>query len=298
MVKWQAMNLRHIEIFHAVYSTGSVSAAARALNVSQPSVTKVLQHAESLLGFPLFERSKGRLVPTPDADALFENVADIQDRVYQLRQVSRNMRQGRGTLRIACLPSLGLKAVPDAVGSFMAGHPDVSFDLHTIHHADHVRKLYEQETDLVICFDAPRNVPVRSIQIGRGEMVALFRREDCPNPTPRLALDRLGTQPFITTAESGPQGRLLTAEMARLTVQLNEVASSKTFFVAAGLVRAGVGFTITDSFTAEAYLTPELDLRPLDPPLAFDVLAIYLESRPPSTLARTFLEHFEDILIP
>ena len=41
------MNLRHIEIFHAVYVNGSVSAAARALNVSQPSVSKMLRHAES-----------------------------------------------------------------------------------------------------------------------------------------------------------------------------------------------------------------------------------------------------------
>ena len=45
------MNLRHIEIFHAVYVDGSVSAAARALNVSQLSVSKMLRHAESLLGF-------------------------------------------------------------------------------------------------------------------------------------------------------------------------------------------------------------------------------------------------------
>ena len=43
------MNLRHIEIFHAVYVNGSVSGAARALNVSQPSVSKMLRHAESLL---------------------------------------------------------------------------------------------------------------------------------------------------------------------------------------------------------------------------------------------------------
>ena len=43
------MNLRHIEVFHAVYVNGSVSAAARMLNVSQPSVSKVLRHAESLL---------------------------------------------------------------------------------------------------------------------------------------------------------------------------------------------------------------------------------------------------------
>ena len=40
------MNLRHIEIFHAVYVSGSISAAARALGVSQPSVSKTLRHAE------------------------------------------------------------------------------------------------------------------------------------------------------------------------------------------------------------------------------------------------------------
>jgi DNA-binding transcriptional LysR family regulator len=71
------MNLRHIEVFHAVYTNGSVSAAARALNVSQPSVTKVLQHAELLLGFALLERTRGRLVPTEEAHALFDDVADI-----------------------------------------------------------------------------------------------------------------------------------------------------------------------------------------------------------------------------
>jgi len=53
------MNLRHIEIFHAVYVNGSVSAAARALNVSQPSVSKMLRYAESLLGFQLFQRTNG-----------------------------------------------------------------------------------------------------------------------------------------------------------------------------------------------------------------------------------------------
>ncbi|MBT8142476.1 MAG: LysR family transcriptional regulator [Gammaproteobacteria bacterium] len=52
------MRLRHIEVFHAVYLTGSVSGGARALNVSQPTVSKVLKHAEDQLGFKLFHRSK------------------------------------------------------------------------------------------------------------------------------------------------------------------------------------------------------------------------------------------------
>jgi DNA-binding transcriptional LysR family regulator len=126
------MNLRHIEIFHAVYVNGSVSAAARALNVSQPSVSKMLRHAESLLGFPLFQRTSGGLVPTQDAHVLFTEVSEIQDRVYALREAGRNLRRGvGGVLRISALPSLALDAIPTAVARFLRTHNDVKFDLQT-----------------------------------------------------------------------------------------------------------------------------------------------------------------------
>ncbi|GAA0662464.1 DNA-binding transcriptional LysR family regulator [Sphingomonas insulae] len=286
------MNLRHIEVFHAVYANGSVSAAARALNVSQPSVTKVLQHAETLLGFALFERTRGRLVPTQEAHALFNDVADIQERVYQLRKASQNVKRGRGAmLRISTLPSLGLGALPEAVSRFLAAQPGVGFELHTVHHDDMVRKLYERETDIVISYEVPRAAAVASRRLGRGEMVAMFRTADFPDASARLTLDQLRGRPFITTVESGPQGRALSAEMARLDVVLDEVVASRTFFVAAALVRAGVGLTIVDSFTAQASLTPDLSIRPLDPPIGFDVHAVYLESRPLGKLADQFLKH-------
>ena len=57
------MRLRHIEVFNAVMLTGSVSAAARLINVTQPAVSRILAHAELQLGFALFHRLKGRLVP-------------------------------------------------------------------------------------------------------------------------------------------------------------------------------------------------------------------------------------------
>ena len=59
------MRLRQIEVFHAVYTSGSVTKAAAVLNVSQPSVSKVLAHAEQQLGYALFDRVRGKLVPTP-----------------------------------------------------------------------------------------------------------------------------------------------------------------------------------------------------------------------------------------
>ena len=102
-VPGSSMNLRHIEVFHAVYQSGSVSAASRALNVSQPSVSKVLKHAESRIGFRLFRLVKGRLVPTDEAHTLFREVDDIYGRI--LRNSVTYMEEAPANIRVGSSPS-------------------------------------------------------------------------------------------------------------------------------------------------------------------------------------------------
>jgi DNA-binding transcriptional LysR family regulator len=287
----RVMNLRHIEIFHAVYVNGSVSAAARVLNVSQPSVSKMLRHAESLLGFQLFQRTNGGLVPTQDAHTLFTEVSEIQDRVHALREASRNLRRGvGGTLSISALPSLALDAIPTAVARFLRTHEDVKFDLQTVHHDDLLRKLYERETDIAIAYQVPPTAPLAHHWLGEGELVALYREQDMPDAPPRIELERLRGMPFISLATSGPTGQLFTQELQRLELELDEVVSARTFYIAAALVRQGVGMTIVDNFTAQAALGPGLAMRPLKPQLTFDIHAMFLINRPPGALATDFLK--------
>lgn len=291
------MNLRHIEIFHAVYVNGSVSAAARALNISQPSVSKTLRHAETLLGFELFQRTNSRLVPTEDAHALFGDVADIQERVRALREAGRNLRSGGGaTLRISALPSLALGALPTAAARFMARRPDVRFDLQTVHHDDLLRKLYERETDIAIAAEVPRGAPLGKVWLGEGELVVLYREADLPDAAPRIELPQLVGRPFITLAASGPIGQLFAQELERLGLELDEVASARTFYIAAALVRAGVGLSVVDNFTAEASLAEGLSMRPLKPSLTFDVHAMHLLDCPPSALASEFLGVLREVI--
>ena len=291
------MNLRHIEIFHAVYVNGSVSAAARALNVSQPSVSKTLRHAESLLGFPLFQRTKGRLVATEDAHVLFTEVSEIQDRVYALREAGRNLKRGSaGMLRVSALPSLALEAVPTAVSRFLRGHENVKFDLQTVHHDDLLRKLYERETDLAIAYEVPPAAPLGNRWLGEGELVVLYREQDMPDAPPRVELERLRGQRFISLAASGPIGQLFTQELQRIGLQLDEVVSARTFYIAAALVAQGVGMTVVDSFTAQASLAPGLSMRPLKPQITFDVHAMFLLNRPPNALATDFLKTLAKVI--
>lgn len=285
------MNLRHIEIFHAVYVAGSVTGAARALNVSQPSVTKMLRHAETLLGFTLFERARGRLIPTEDAHALFGDVAEIQLRVGALREATRNLRRGAsGALRVGALPSLGLGVLPVSVAAFLRRDTAVAFELQTIHHTDILRALYERDVDLAIAYQVPAHAPVGHRWLGEGELVVLFRETDLPDAPPRLELSQLQGHAFVSLAQSGPIGDLFTKEVERLGLAFDEVVSARTFYIAAALVKAGVGMAVVDSFTAAAMLAPGLAYRPIRPSIAFDVHAMFLDNRPPSTLAQAFLD--------
>lgn len=287
------MNLRHIEVFHAVYANGSVSAAARVLNVSQPSVSKTLRHAETLIGFPLFQRTAGRLIPTEDAHILFEDVSDIQDKVHALREASRNMRRGaQGTLRISALPSLALDALPAAVAQFLTTHGNVRFDLQTVHHDDLLRKLFERETDVAIAYEAPPNAPVAHTVLGRGELVVLYREADILDAPPRLPLVALARHRFVSPVASGPLGRIFARELDRAGVVLDDVVSARTFYIATSLVRHGVGLTVVDSFTAQASMVSGLAWRPLEPAIELEVTAMYLANRPPGALAASFLKTF------
>jgi DNA-binding transcriptional LysR family regulator len=276
---------------------GSVSAAARALNVSQPSVSKMLRHAESLLGFPLFQRTSGGLVPTADAHSLFADVSEIQDRVKALREAGQNLRRGAGgSLRILALPSLALEAIPAAVSQFLRAHPNVKFDLQTVHHDDLLRKLYERNTDVAIAYEVPPAAPIEQHWLGEGELVVLYREQDLPDAPASIELQQLRGRPFISLAASGPIGEILAQELRRQKVELEEVVSARTFYMAGALVRHGVGMTIVDSFTAQACLTPGLSVRPLRPRINFGIHAMFLINRPPGTLAADFLRTLGRIL--
>lgn len=291
------MNLRHIEIFHAVYVNGSVSGAARALNVSQPSVSKMLRHAESLLGFQLFQRTNGRLMPTDDAHTLFTEVSEIQDRVYALREAGKNLRRGSGgMLRVSALPSLALQALPTAVAKFLKTHDNVKFDLQTVHHDDLLRKLFERETDIAIAYEVPPAAPIDHKPLGEGELVVFYREQDMPDAPARCDMRCLEGQRFISLATSGPMGQLFTQEVQRQGIMLDDVILARTFYIAASLVQQGVGMTVVDSFTAQASLAPGLAMRPLKPPITFGVHAMYLHNRPLTALATDFLKTLRSVI--
>lgn len=283
------MKLRHIEVFHAVYQTGSVSGAARALHVSQPSISKVLRHAEAQIGFTLFRVVKGRLAPTEEAHVLFQEVRELQGRIESLQETTKNLRQGAGGhLRLAVLPSLGLQVTPAAIALFRKSHPDVSFDIKTVHKADILRSLYERNSDIAVAYDSPRHPRLADVKIGSGELVLLFRKSDIPDPPARISVDTLRQFDLMRLEGSGSIDTLVSSEIDSNWANRAGI-SVETYYVAAALVREGAGIAVVDEFTARATVGDDLDYRPLVRKSRFDVYCIHLVDRPLSRVAQEFI---------
>ena len=114
-----AVNLRHIEIFHAVMTTGNLTEAARMLHTSQPTVSRELARFEKVLGLQLFERTRGRLQPTVQGLRLFEEVQRSWyglDRIVSAAESLREFRQG-------VFPVLSAAAVAAVSLSLSGGQP-------------------------------------------------------------------------------------------------------------------------------------------------------------------------------
>src|SRR3954468_20207551 len=96
-----------MEVFRAVMLSGGVNSAAALLHVSPPAISKVLAQAARASGLVLFERVRGRLIPTPEAQELYEKIDRLWQGVEEVRDASRDLAQPRrATLNLVCTASM------------------------------------------------------------------------------------------------------------------------------------------------------------------------------------------------
>ena len=244
------MRLRQIEIFYHVYRAGSISGAARDLNVSQPSVSKVLRHAEDQLGVELFLRSKGKLVPTAAAHELYAEAEDIYARLSTFNRSLENIGNRRGGhLRLGVLPSLSLSLGPEMVAQMLGEDADTTFELTTLHSAEMHAALFEKQVDITIGFEPIEDERLRAANIGSGSMV-LVSGKSMQDKGQTLDLSLIEGAPFISMRDSGPLGRLVMNALDERSLTPKEIVSAHTYHVALSLVRKRIGMAITDEFTA------------------------------------------------
>jgi DNA-binding transcriptional LysR family regulator len=289
------MRLRQIEIFHAIYTTGSITNAANMLYVSQPSVSKVLAHAELQLGFLLFTRTKGKLIPTSEANMLFKEVDIIYKQLNSIKKMSANIKQSEhGLIDIAVTPALGFQIIPKTLVKFKNKHPNVQITLKTMHNDEALQSLMEHKCDVAILYASPSLPSVSEISLGKSEMVVCYPNAMFSEQPQTLNLSALADQELIGIWDSGPLGALVWERLIANDIQVNSTYQVDTYYIATKLVDNNLGCCTVDCFTAYGNQTANFSIASLSPPIEFDIKALHLESRPLSRICSTFLNYVKE----
>jgi len=252
----------------------------------------VLAHAEQQLGYLLFDRVKGKLVPTPEAHRLFAHVSTVYRDVDRLRHVAANLRSGdSGHIRFAVTPAFGVEVLPKAVATFREQHADTIFEIETLHLDQLNEALLESRMDIGLAFDPPKTPGIDQRTIATSRFVVIAPADTNFGNKTRLAAADLCGHPFIGLNSRGPLGRMLSTYLEPVQKDLDIVTWSETYHVAKALVSCGAGVTIADEITARSGGTNGIQLLPLELELEFDIRVLSLAAAPLSLAAQNFIDH-------
>lgn len=120
------MNIRQLEAFRATYLMGSVSRAGETLNISQPSVSRLISDLERSAGLKLFNRTARGLVPTAEGRALYNAVERAFVGLQEIRSAADAIRNIRsGTISLGVIPAFAYSVFPAAAAQLHEESPDL-----------------------------------------------------------------------------------------------------------------------------------------------------------------------------
>jgi LysR family transcriptional activator of nhaA len=253
------LNYRHLRYFHAVVVEGSVTAAAEALHVSQPSVSAQIKKLEQAIGYELFDRSGRGMTLTPEGRLVNEYAEEIFRLGEELRQTVRGQLPGR-PLRL----TVGLAATVPNMVAFHLLEPAFGLD-------DPVRLVVRQQrSDLLLAelathrvelvlsdVPVPPDVAVRAFEHPLGSspvdiygppLLAHRIRPDFPRS--------LDGEPFVLPAEGYALRRSLERWFDAHGIQPRIVAEVEGSDLASVMSEAGAGM-----FAAASVIDPDIRVR-------------------------------------
>lgn len=288
------MNLRQIEVFRNVMQTGSIKGAAELMHISAPAASKLLTAGERRAGLRLFERSKGRLVPTPEARTLHEEVDRLWARLDLVRGLTRELANPTlGGLNVACAPSLGTTLVPRAVTALLdrVPHANVKVELLIPHLL--VQSLVDGIADVGLSLspvDHPtlkviRRFPLRLVCVmPTGHPLTVHKTI---RPTHLKGQAVVG---FPMAVSYGVSERDLYGAQADSIKPKLDVRSGQT---ACWFSLAGAGVAIVDELTVAGEAFPRLEVRPYQCAAKLALYLVHRQDRPLSRVAAAFVETFD-----
>ncbi len=293
-----SLRFRQLQAFHAIIETGTVTAAAENLGISQPAISNLLAQLERHTRFRLFERSRGRLIATPEAGVLFAEVDTVVRGLDHVNQAVVDLQNKQaGQLQVASQHSTSFGFMPRLIAEFARPRPDMSISFQSQYSSKIQEWVMAGLFEIGLCelpilhdgFDA-RILHVETLLAIPADS-PLTRHEVL---TPQL----LEGVPFVVMGPDHMTHRRTREAFHNAGIPWRTRIHSHLFKNLLSFVKEGMGVAILDPFVLEYDFDGGFVTRRFAPRIMMDMAIITSTARPLSALGREFLALLNAALDP
>jgi len=275
------MRVRHVEVFQALMRTRSVTRAAELLRSSQPTASRYLGEMEREIGFALFQRAGGRLVPTPEGEALFLEVERAFSGLDRIAEVARGIAEFRyDRLRIASISSFALGGLARTLPALRRRYPAIDIALHVGTFDDVVHNVLSHQCEIGFVAYPVANPYLRQTGLVEADALCALPHGHRLAARDHVTVADLDGEPMVGLLPDVPSGRRVAEIFDQHGAARNIVLKTQNAAIACAFVKERMGVAILDPFTVRAHLDERMLARPFLPGIAFAFSAIARADRP------------------
>lgn len=245
------ITFRQLRIFLELFETGSFTAAAARLHVTQSAASKMIAELESQLNLVLFDRSTRRVTPN---DAAREFHAFAVDVVATMQTATRSVEElislERGKVGIAASPLMIYGLLADVIADYRTRYPGIQFELHELSTDQTVESVRAGTVDFGLGAIDMRIPGIQSEVVLEDGMRVVIDAAHPLNRRASVALKELAAWNHISLRNFYSVRRSLDLILASQGVTLPSAIEAGTLTAALGLVRRGAGVLIVPGYAA------------------------------------------------
>ncbi|MBC8158667.1 MAG: LysR family transcriptional regulator [Alphaproteobacteria bacterium] len=284
------LTLRQIEVIRAIMVAGTVNGAAELLGVSAPGVSRVMKHAEGMLGIRLFSRRHGRFTPTPEARDIFGQINEVHRKVEDLGfAVDRLKRGDSSVFSFATVPSISQSILPRSVRRMRDKFPGLQMRIDTVKIEEAVDYLLLKKGELAALSYKLDHAGLLFRPLATGTLIAVVPEGHVLAQRSEVSMKELAAYPLIGFDPQDPYGNVLAKAFVDNAIPIDlsiQVRFAHTVF---GMVRQNLGVAVIDEFSAAERTLPGIVRLPIVEPTTFTAYAAVNAELPETIFAEEMI---------
>jgi len=280
------LTLRQIEVIRAIMVAGTVNGAASLLNVSAPGVSRVMKHAESVLGVRLFSRRRGRFIPTAEAKGIVDQVNDIYRKVENLQHSIDALKRGTSVVfSFASVPSISQFVMPRAIKRLREKYPDLLMNIDILKIEEAIDYLLYRRGEVVAMSYRLDHPGMTFHPLAKGELVAVVAEDHPLAGRSEVSVGELARFPLIGIDAHDPYGNIIARAFTDNGHPYDLNIQARFSHTVLSLVRQNLGVAVIDEFSVAAPTVQGISRVPLAESTAFEAYAAVNADVPESLFA-------------